>query len=215
VTGAGGRGAALPSDAELVTELGAHLGNFLQLAALASAAHDEFAFGDSSAALRFYEQLHRGGGADFAPPAGRLLLVGGRPAGMFALVPPDLLKRRRLVGGLVAARAARAHPDPALTERLRRAAGVLARPGSGDGYLSRLAIHPAMSGRGLGRLLLHEALAAARSLGLARCVLEVADTNDRAIALYRSAGFEQIDRASTTDPESGARLGFLHLARAL
>jgi len=113
------------------------------------------------------------------------------------------------------ARAQRSRSDPALTERLRRAAGTLATSSETDGYLSRLAVHPAMAGRGLGRALLAEALAATRALGLERCVLEVADGNERAIALYQAAGFKAIGEASTTDPETGRRLGYLHMARTV
>lgn len=91
---------AAPSDVCFVEgDLGEHVDAFLRLAALASAAHDQFAFRDVAAARRFYEELCHCGGADFAPPAGRLMLVNGRPAGMFAVVAPAALKRSRLLGG--------------------------------------------------------------------------------------------------------------------
>jgi ribosomal protein S18 acetylase RimI-like enzyme len=70
-----------------------------------------------------------------------------------------------------------------------------------------------VAGRGLGRRLVEGALAATRDHGLARCVLEVADTNERAIALYRAFGFTTIGAGATTDPATGARLGSLHMAR--
>jgi ribosomal protein S18 acetylase RimI-like enzyme len=206
---------ALPEGWQLATDLGDHLPAFLRLAASASAAHDAFAFRDVQAALDFYDELFRRGGADFAPPVGRLLLVNGRPAGMFAVVPPAALKRSRLIGGLMFARSEKLRGDPALGERLRLAAGTFVRPGAADGYLSRLAVDPAMAGRGIGRRLLDEALAATRALGLTRCVLEVADTNDRAADLYRRAGFERVGQLSTADPETGATLGYLHMARAV
>jgi len=195
-------------------DLGEHEAAFLQLAALASAAHDRFAFRDEVSAVRFYEELYRRGGADFAPPAGRLLLVGGRPAGMFALVPPAALQRSRLVGAMMLARSEHLRGDPALVERLKLAASTLVRPTSADAYLSRLAVDPAMTGRGIGHRLLETAMGATRELGLLRCVLEVADDNERAVALYRTAGFEEIGSQSTRDPETGASLGYLHMARA-
>jgi ribosomal protein S18 acetylase RimI-like enzyme len=200
---------------EFVTELGDHVAEFLRLAALASAAHDEFAFRSPDAALRFYEELYRRGGADFAPPAGRLLLVDGRAAGMFALVPQATLKRSRLIGGLMFARSEQLRDDAALGDRLRRAAGTFVHPQSSDGYLSRLAVHPSLAGRGLGRYLLDHAIVATRELGLHRCVLEVADVNARALALYTAAGFERIGHESTTDPATGATLGYVHMARAV
>lgn len=214
--GADAEGGALPGGARLLTgDPGEHLDAFLRLAASASAAHDRFAFRDSDGALRFYEELYRRGGADFAPPAGRLLLVDGRPAGLVALTDPASLMRARLRGGLMFARSEQLRADPALGERLKLAAGTFVRPRPTDGYLSRLAVAPTMGGRGLGRLLLDAALDATRALGLTRCVLEVADDNARAIALYRAHGFEEIGAQSTADPESGATLGYLHLARAV
>jgi ribosomal protein S18 acetylase RimI-like enzyme len=206
----------VPPDAgTLVSDVGDLLTDFLRLAALASAAHDAFAFRDPAAAHRFYEELYRRGGADFAPPAGRMLLVAGRPAGMFAVVPPAALKRSRLLGGLMFARSQQLRADAVLGDRLRLAAGTFVRPGETDGYLSRLAVAPEFARRGLGRRLLGDALAATRALGLERCVLEVADTNVAAAALYRAAGFEQIGQQSTIDPETGATLGYLHMARVV
>ncbi len=206
---------AAPDGEFLEGGLGVHEAALLRLAALASAAHDRFAFRDGAAAARFYDELYRRGGADFAPPAGRLLLVNGRPAGMFALVPPAALQRSRLVGAMMLVRSAQLRHDPALVERLKLAAGTFVRPRITDGYLSRLAVDPVMAGRGLGRRLLDGALAATRDLGLARCVLEVDDTNDRAIALYRAAGFADIGAQRTSDPEAGASLGYLHMAQAV
>lgn len=216
MTGGASAGGAMPANARwLSADLGAHADAFLRLAALASSAHDAFAFPGVTEAHDFYAALLRGGGADFAPPAGRLLLLGNEPAGMFAVVEPGMLRRRRLMGGVVVAREQRSRADRALAERLRRAAGTLATPSATDGYLSRLAVHPTMARRGLGRALLQEALETTRALGLARCVLEVSDGNDRAIALYRQAGFTAIGEASTTDPETGIRLGYLHLAKVV
>jgi ribosomal protein S18 acetylase RimI-like enzyme len=205
-------GTAPSATALLTGDLGEHRDAFIRLAASASAAHDRFTFRDPAAALHFYDELVARGGADFAPPAGRLLLHDGQPAGMFAVIEPVALQRARLRGGLVFARSAQLRADPALGERLKRATTTFVRPQSTDGYLSRLAVAPEMAGRGLGRWLLDLALAATRELGLARCVLEVADDNTRAAALYRSAGFTEIGRASTTDLDSDATLGYVHMA---
>ena len=189
-----------------------HLTALLQLAASATAAHDAFVFPDAAAAARFYDELYRRGGADFAPPSGHLFLVDSQPAAMFALVPPAVRKRGRLVGALMLARSPELRDDPGLVRRLQLAASVFAQPGSTDAYLSRLAVTPSVAGRGVGRMLLEGALQETRRIGLTRCVLEVADTNGRAIGLYRSFGFDVIGSASVSDPESGARLGYLHMA---
>ena len=56
-----------------------------------------------------------------------------------------------------------------------------------------LAIVPTAQGVGLGRLLLRSALAAAGNAGYERVDLSTDALNDRALALYRSEGFEIVD----------------------
>jgi putative acetyltransferase len=55
--------------------------------------------------------------------------------------------------------------------------------------LRKMYLLPAARGRGLGRALLHELLACARSRGFARVSLETNTVLREAIALYRSQGF--------------------------
>lgn len=69
-------------------------------------------------------------------------------------------------------------------------AGYLALTVKNDtAQIARLAVHPAWSGRGIGRELLMEGLQAAHALGCRRAVLNTQTTNSRAQALYRSFGF--------------------------
>lgn len=192
-----------------------HLDALFDLAASASAAHDRFAFRDEAGAARFYRELYARGGADFAPPTGHLFTAHGRPAALFALVPPAVRKRGRLIGALMLARSPQLRDDPALAGRLKLAAGAFVAAGETDGYLSRLAVAPGEAGRGGGRMLLGRAVEETRRLGLTRCVLEVADTNERAMALYHGFGFDVLGSASVTDPESGARLGYVHMGRVV
>lgn len=56
--------------------------------------------------------------------------------------------------------------------------------------LLNLAVDRAAQGRGLGRMLLQAMLEEARDAGCGRCLLEVRRSNDAAIALYVSEGFE-------------------------
>jgi ribosomal protein S18 acetylase RimI-like enzyme len=209
--------AGQPGEPQALLEVDAraHPDALLRLAALASVAHDRFAFSDETAAGRFYAELYRRGGADFAPPFGRLFLIDGRPAALVALVPPAAHRRSRLIGAVMLARSPQLRDDPPLARRLRLAASAFVQPLETDAYLSRMAVDPSMSGRGVGGMLLREALRETARQGLVRCVLEVADTNSRAIALYRRSGFDEIGRAAVTDPETSARLGYLHLARAV
>jgi ribosomal-protein-alanine N-acetyltransferase len=64
--------------------------------------------------------------------------------------------------------------------------------------LARLIIDPAQRRRGLGRALVAQLVAAATATGLPYCLLRVAPDNAPAIALYRAAGFAEVepDRAA-------------------
>ncbi len=55
--------------------------------------------------------------------------------------------------------------------------------------VARLAVHPAWNGRGIGRRLLADGLAAAAEQGCASAVLNTQATNIRSQAIYRSFGF--------------------------
>lgn len=62
------------------------------------------------------------------------------------------------------------------------------------GHVKDLAVHPNARGRGLGRTLLHRSLETLSLAGAALVKLEVRATNDAAISLYRSEGFEPLRR---------------------
>ncbi|MGN6577370.1 MAG: ribosomal protein S18-alanine N-acetyltransferase [Nocardioides sp.] len=59
--------------------------------------------------------------------------------------------------------------------------------------LQRVAVHPGHQRRGLARLLLDAAVEAARRNGAEAMLLEVSAANTAALALYQTAGFEEID----------------------
>ncbi|MEO7766039.1 MAG: GNAT family N-acetyltransferase [Ferruginibacter sp.] len=56
-------------------------------------------------------------------------------------------------------------------------------------YLGGLAIHPAFSGKGEGSKMMKEIIALADEQQILRIELSVADTNQKAIQLYKSVGF--------------------------
>lgn len=58
-------------------------------------------------------------------------------------------------------------------------------------YLGGLAVHPDFSGKGYGKKMLQEIINLGREIGLLRIELSAATTNDRAIQLYKSVGFEK------------------------
>lgn len=78
------------------------------------------------------------------------------------------------------------------------------RPGLGPGsvYLSYLALHPDLCGRGLGRQLLAEVIAFCRDAGTRGIELIVARHNAVALALYRGAGFVSA-AGSPNPPDAG------------
>lgn len=61
-----------------------------------------------------------------------------------------------------------------------------------EAHILNLCVHPELQRGGHGRCLLHALCVRANALGVERVFLEVRPSNDAAINLYRSAGFEQI-----------------------
>ena len=59
--------------------------------------------------------------------------------------------------------------------------------------LARLIVDPTQRRRGLGRALVGQLVAAATATGLSACLLRVAPDNGPAIALYRAAGFSEVE----------------------
>jgi ribosomal protein S18 acetylase RimI-like enzyme len=66
--------------------------------------------------------------------------------------------------------------------------------GGRDGFIDDLYLVPAARGQGIGRELLRFALARADELGIRTLHLEVETSNESALRLYRSAGFEETGR---------------------
>ena len=63
---------------------------------------------------------------------------------------------------------------------------------AGEAHLLNLCVHPACQRLGFGRRLLNALLLKADEVGVEKVFLEVRPSNDIAIRLYRSAGFEEI-----------------------
>lgn len=58
-----------------------------------------------------------------------------------------------------------------------------------EGQIANIAVRADMRGKGYGRALMQNLLELARSAGVKRITLEVKDTNERAVNLYKSLGF--------------------------
>ena len=61
-----------------------------------------------------------------------------------------------------------------------------------EAHILNLCVHPELQRQGYGRQLLHALCARARAMGVERAFLEVRPSNDAAMGLYRSVGFERI-----------------------
>ena len=61
-----------------------------------------------------------------------------------------------------------------------------------EAHILNLCVHPELQRRGYGRELLHALCTRARAMGVERAFLEVRPSNDAAVGLYHSAGFERI-----------------------
>lgn len=74
-----------------------------------------------------------------------------------------------------------------------------------EAHLLNLCVHPALRGQGAGRGLLRHGLAQSRSDGMVCMILEVRDSNQAAIGLYQSEGFEEIGRRRGYYPDGSGR----------
>ena len=203
---------AEPGTLELTANTQGYQHALLSFAGSAVAAHSHFVFDTEEEARAFLAFTLNRGVADFGPPAGRLLLVNGTPAGLLAVLSPQLLQQRRITSALAVARHDRYGKDRALRERLQLGARALCNVRDDTAYLSCLAIDGRFAGQGLGRWLLRQAHSEAARLGLSGVMLDVAAENRRAINLYTRSGYTEVGRASVQDAATGRSVTFCHLA---
>ena len=63
-----------------------------------------------------------------------------------------------------------------------------------EGHIMRLAVHPALHGRGIGRTLLNGALAHCQEQGARTIVINTQDSNQASLRLYEGFGFRRVGR---------------------
>ena len=78
---------------------------------------------------------------------------------------------------------------PGLRDRLAAARGLFSPVEPDEFYLSKIGVALEFRSTGMGRKLIQEYLDSGRSAGFRRFRLNVSADNDRAVALYRAAGF--------------------------
>jgi ribosomal-protein-alanine N-acetyltransferase len=76
---------------------------------------------------------------------------------------------------------------------------------AGEAHLLNLCIDPACQGRGLGRRLLELLLRRAAARTARTVFLEVRPSNQRALRLYRAAGFDEIGHRKDYYPDGAGR----------
>ena len=76
---------------------------------------------------------------------------------------------------------------------------------AGECHILNLAIHPDWQGRGLGRKLMNRLLGLARQHQADTAFLEVRESNEAALALYRSMGFNEVGLRRSYYPALGGR----------
>lgn len=82
--------------------------------------------------------------------------------------------------------------------------------------INNIVVAPASRGQGVGRKLLQSALQSMRAQGVAKCQLEVRQSNAPALALYRAEGFVQDgERPGYYSTDSGGREGALLMSKKL
>lgn len=69
-----------------------------------------------------------------------------------------------------------------------------------EAHLLNVAVAAGRQGQGLGRLLLNQAVACARGLGMESVLLEVRPSNTRALDIYQRYGFQRIGRRKAYYP---------------
>jgi len=187
---------------------------FLAMESAASRPYARFTYDTASVADQVRDLLFARGVGEFAPPAGKLLVIDGQPAGMVACLTGAALRRARLAAGAAVVRSG-ILSDAAIARRIQLAATTLLKVSTDDFYLSRIAVHDDFRGRGVGSALIEYVLEEAARAHSTRCVLEVAPEAAAAIALYRRHGFDEIGRVAVQDPESGRALEYVHMQRQI
>lgn len=199
----------------LTAEIGGDASAVLDLEFVASEPYTRFVFSTVDQALALRQYLFERNLCEFSPPYLRILREEGCVVGMLALLTGTELASCRLRAALAITKTGILATDSTVAARLQLAGRTLLKLRPDDCYISRIATLQAVRGRGLGRLMLRAAVREARERECARLALEVAPQSRAAVQFYFREGFQQVDARQVSDPASGRRLEYLHLARVL
>ena len=171
----------------------------------------DWLFGDPSLARGYLTRCIARASSELSLHRVTLLRQGNRTLGCFLwLSGAELLAARRHDAvALVHEVPPWGFPD--LMKRLRDSQGLFPAPDPEESYLSKMGVHVAWRGKGIGRRLLQGYLDQSRQQGFRRLRLDVAADNAPAVHLYRRAGFTTVHRASA----GGGALRYLSMTCAL
>lgn len=195
------------------SELQAHRAPLLKLEEAASAAYNAFVYRDEQQAALVRTMLFDRGVAEFTGPRTCGMVHDGRLMAFISALPAEELRKCRMKSALAIAKAGFFDEDPELYGRMQVAATTGASLEDGDHYISRVAVDPQFSGRGLAGLLIEHARERAASGGASRLTLEVASQNHVAQKLYLRHGFQEVAVRQADDPRTGRSLSLIQLAK--
>lgn len=196
-------------------EIEAYRTQFLQLESMASAAYNGFVYADQQQADFVRDLLFDRKVGEFAAPHSRAVLGDGMLEGFISALSGKDLHLCRMKSAMAIAKAGLFEKDEALYRRMQIAATTSAVVEDEDYYISRVAVSPESSGRGLAGMLLCHAQEQAENSGARRLILEVASDNDAAHRLYRKHGFQESERREAHDPHTGRSLSLVHMTKAI
>lgn len=119
----------------------------------------------------------------------------GEVAGCFVAHTGVALTRCRTADAVAYLHAVGRAGRTALTRRMRQSRDLFASVEPDEFYLSKVGVRPDMRRQGHGRALVERFLAAGLDRGLRRFVLDVSESNVRAVRLYESMGFHVAARS--------------------
>lgn len=190
-----------------------HRAEFLALEYRASAAYNQFVYGDREQADAVRGLLFDREVAEFAAAFSRILSEDARVMGVVSCLSDKALRKCRMRSAYTLARSGVFDRDSRLQARMSLANETLMRLEPDDFYLSRIAVAAEASGKGYALQLLRHCEDEAGKAGAARICLEVYSENAPAISFYAKNGFERVDHRSVSEPDTGRTLEYLHMAK--
>ena len=193
-----------------------HVQEMLELEFLASEPYARFVYDTEVEAKEIAKFLFESNvGETVAPYVSLALDDATTVLGMATFLDGAELRTARMAAAIALVRGRKVAAASATRSRMLLAAEILMDVEPHELYLSRIAVAELARGRGVGRWLIEQYESDARRRSKTRLVLEVAPEHAAALSLYERCGFETLCERETSDPETGRRLAYLHMAKTL